>query len=654
MKKMHKALKSFFCLLLSTLLLIGTVSAALAENITYNYVVKDNTTLNVRSDPSTSYASIGSLSGGTKVYVSETVYANGRNWGKITYNGKTAWICIDYCEKIENQTPVDPVITDELKVNWTVIDISQHQIPKELDWAKLKAAGVKGVIIRIGGTYVTSHKIYSDDQFKNHYDKATAAGMYVGVYFFSYALNKADALAEANFVTDTLKKYNCKLSMPVFIDIEDYSSGNFTDTQHRQAGTEACNTVVNTFCDTVKAAGYYPGIYCNLDYTRTVLSPSVFKGRAVWIAQWAKSCTYTGEYHMWQYTETGRIDGYNGNLDMSKCYLNFPKLISDGKTEDPVIPTPSPETEYYGDHPASDWKTTKQATCSEAGERIKVCTDKNCGITLVKETIQPSFASHKRSVSYVSLVDKDIKAGTVLSSNVQRYLHEATEKSTYGITYDEAYKTSGGVKLTFCKTCKTILTVSYSYGNGCAHSSVKSTVKSATCTSAGLETDICNSCGKLSATRYVSPLSHSEGSSSSTATCAADGTRTYYCSTCKTAVRSEFDEKTDHDFSGKKVVSRPSAYNGRLSAQINCANCSHYTVIDAKYGDPDNSGSISVADARSALRYSVALDTPTPMQSLASDIDFDNKVTVSDARFILRIAVGLDEAKKLYDTYNKA
>ena len=265
MNKMQRSLKRLFCLLLSAIMLIGIAVPASADTVTYNYKVKANTTLNVRSDPSTDYASIGSISGNTRICVTETVFAGGRNWGKITYKGRDAWVCIDYCDKIDDR-PVNPEIPSEMKVDWTVIDISKFQRPEYFDWNALKASGVKGVIIRIGGRGVLEPRtIYSDDSFMTHYNGAVAAGLFVGVYFFSYALNADEAREEANFVVDTLKSNNCRLLMPVFIDIEDY----LDDRQHRQPGVD-CDSVVNTFCSTVKAAGYYPGIYCSLDYTRTV------------------------------------------------------------------------------------------------------------------------------------------------------------------------------------------------------------------------------------------------------------------------------------------------------------------------------------------------------------------------------------------------
>lgn len=650
---MQRSLKRIFCLFLVAVLTVSLMLPAFAATEKYNYKVKSNlsSSLYVRPDASTNYASIGSLAPGTRIYVSDTVYNDGRNWGKITYNGREGWVCIDYCESLDSVSVVTPEIPSSMKVDWTVIDISKFQSPSEIDWSKLKAAGVKGVIIRIGGRGVVERTVYADSSFMTHYDNATSEGLYVGAYFFSYALNAAEAKEEADFVVKTLKNNNCKLLMPVFIDIEDYSEGNFTDLKHREAGTAACDSVVNTFCDTVKAAGYYPGIYCNLDYTKSVLSPSVFSGRAVWIAQWNSSCDYDGTYHMWQYTDKGKINGYSKPLDVSKCYMNFPKLISEGQTQNPSVPSGKEDDEYYGDHTASDWKIKKQATCSEAGERIKICTDSGCGITLVSEVIQPSFSSHSRSAQFVSLVDTDIKAGDKLSSSQLNYLHSATEKSSYGVTYEDACKTSGGVMLTYCKTCKTVMTVSYYAKSNCNHSDVNKTETVSTCSKCGTETDTCKACGFITSTKLVSPLSHNPTLKDNTATCSKDGEKIYKCSLCSETVRTEFSPQTYHSFTLAGAVIRPEIYDGTVSVKIRCKNCSEEIVFDATFGDTEGKGSVAVSDARNALRSAVQLDKLTTLQTVAADIDMDGSVSVSDARYILRIAVQLDNAKDLYNKF---
>lgn len=291
-------------------------SAPVVKN---QYKVYESTRL--RSQPNTNGAILDMVPSGTLVIVTET----SSNWGKITYNGKTGWMCLDWSAPYSRE------------VDWLVMDISQWQAPSSLNWTKLKAAGVKGVIIRIGGRGSDgSRSIYADESFLQHYNNAKAAGMYVGVYFFSYALTKQGAIDEANFTVNTLKKYNCKLDLPVYIDMEDYG----TDKSHLRAGKATCSMVLDEFCKVVENAGYYAGIYCSRSFAETHVYSSTFNNRSVWIAEWDTSyCTYkNNNVDVWQYTETGRINGASGKVDLNRMYTNYPAKLSGNGSTSPADP----------------------------------------------------------------------------------------------------------------------------------------------------------------------------------------------------------------------------------------------------------------------------------------------------------------------------
>ncbi|MBE6717523.1 MAG: CHAP domain-containing protein [Ruminococcaceae bacterium] len=277
-------------------------------------------TMNMRSSASTSGSFVGSVPEGTLIQVDEVT---DDNWGKVTYQGVTGWISLNWSVEFAPE------------VDWLVMDISQWNAPSELNWTKLKAEGVKGVIIRIGGRGSSGEKsIYADDSFLQHYKAAKAAGMHVGVYFFSYALSKAEAIAEAQYTVDTLKKNNCVLDLPVYIDMEDLPG----DTQHITAGKTVCSMVIDEFCKTVENAGYYAGIYTNLDFARNLINHDLFEGRSAWIAQWGPDvCTFNGRVDMWQYTENGKLDGAACDLDLNRMYIDYPALINNDKLENGLI-----------------------------------------------------------------------------------------------------------------------------------------------------------------------------------------------------------------------------------------------------------------------------------------------------------------------------
>ena len=107
------------------------------------------------------------------------------------------------------------------KVSYEGVDVSSHQ--KDIDWAKVKAAGIDFAIIRVGlrGYGYNTGTIILDEYFTKNVEGALAAGIKVGVYFFSQAINEAEAIEEAEFVIEQLKKYKNKITYPVIYDAED-------------------------------------------------------------------------------------------------------------------------------------------------------------------------------------------------------------------------------------------------------------------------------------------------------------------------------------------------------------------------------------------------------------------------------------------------
>lgn len=267
--------------------------------------------MRIRSEANKDSETLGFVPAGTLLQVTDVTEDN---WGKITYNNISGWICLDWSVKF---TP---------EVDWLIIDISQWQAPSDLDWAKLQKDGVKGVILRIGGRYPTGEKlIYDDDEFMTHYRNAKNAGMHVGVYFFSYALTKEEAIEEAQYTLDIIEKNNCVLDLPIYIDMEDLSG----DTQHINAGKAVCTMVLDEFCKTIEDAGYYAGIYCSRTFAEDFAEDYVFEGRSTWIADWDKDvCCYNDNIDMWQYTENGKLSGSKGELDLNRLYVDYPSLIN--------------------------------------------------------------------------------------------------------------------------------------------------------------------------------------------------------------------------------------------------------------------------------------------------------------------------------------
>lgn len=207
-------------------------------------------------------------------------------------------------------------------MNRLIIDVSEHQ--GNINWDQVKSTGVEGVIIRCGyGDNIASQ---DDKYWKRNADECTRLGIPFGVYIYSYATSMAQAESEAQHALRCVKGY--KLSYPIYLDLE-------------HAGTEAGAVErAKRFGDIIEVAGYWCGIYANLNWWNNYL-PGLDRFTK-WIAQYNSKCDYTGKNKdMWQYTSGGRVAGIGGNVDMNECYRDLPKEIGGGSTT-PSTPKPTP------------------------------------------------------------------------------------------------------------------------------------------------------------------------------------------------------------------------------------------------------------------------------------------------------------------------
>ena len=193
------------------------------------------------------------------------------------------------------------------------IDISRHN--GKIDWNAVKSSGVDYVIIRCGYRGSSSGALITDQNFQSNIKGATAAGLKVGIYVFSQAVNEVEAVKEASLAVSLAKGY--KLTYPIFIDTE--SSGGRAD----KIDVATRTAVVNAFCQTVQSAGYQAGIYASKTWFETKLSMGSVGNYRIWLAQYAAAPTYSGRYDMWQYSSKGTISGINGKVDLNLSYLAY-------------------------------------------------------------------------------------------------------------------------------------------------------------------------------------------------------------------------------------------------------------------------------------------------------------------------------------------
>ena len=185
------------------------------------------------------------------------------------------------------------------------VDVSKWQ--GDIQWDKVKGAGIEFVMIRVG--YSTN----LDKNFYKNIDNAIKNGIKCGVYLYSYARTADEARAEAQFVINTIKPY--KITYPVSYDIEDKTQHDLTNEQRTD--------MVDAFCSTIEAAGYYATVYTSLYWFNTMFDMDRLKKYDKWVAQWGDKCTFNDKFGMWQYSSKGKIDGITGDVDLNISYVAY-------------------------------------------------------------------------------------------------------------------------------------------------------------------------------------------------------------------------------------------------------------------------------------------------------------------------------------------
>ena len=196
-----------------------------------------------------------------------------------------------------------------------VIDVSTYN--GNINWNAVKASGINDVIIRVGYRGWGTGRIVKDNRFDQNVQGARAAGLNVGAYFVTQAINTAEAVEEASFIVQEANMNG--LNLPLVIDVEwagsgsEQGRGNYLSAGERTA-------VINAFCETVWSAGRVPMVYANRNWFNNYInSPAIVPYAEIWVAQYADidETTYGGRYNMWQFRSDGSVNGISGNVDMS-------------------------------------------------------------------------------------------------------------------------------------------------------------------------------------------------------------------------------------------------------------------------------------------------------------------------------------------------
>lgn len=200
------------------------------------------------------------------------------------------------------------------------IDVSKYN--PTIDWEKVKAAGIDFVFVRVGYRgYGAAGTLAADISFESHVTGALAAGLKVGLYYYTEAINTGEAIEEAQYCIEKAKDYN--ITLPIVYDYETTTvNGTKTGRKYnaklsKAAATQNCQA----FCNTIQDAGYTPMIYANKNDLSTLIDGvALGKSYKIWLANYTSKTTYTDPYEFWQYSEKGKVDGISGNVDCNYWY----------------------------------------------------------------------------------------------------------------------------------------------------------------------------------------------------------------------------------------------------------------------------------------------------------------------------------------------
>lgn len=336
------------------------------------------------------------------------------------------------------------------------IDVSSHN--GTIDWKKVKASGVDFAIIRVGGRGYEGGTIYKDDYAKKNIEGAIAAGIDVGVYFFSTALNEREALEEAKYTCSVIKGYN--ITYPVVYDHEGYEDPDYRN--YRLSKATRTESAIK-FLDYVESQGYKGMMYSS---ARHLQDDSLWKTSTLesyydmWVAQYwisqnssgkaeqfssfdmaeKKPTSYTGEYRMWQFTSEGKVNGINDS------YVDM-------------------DIEYYADGEITSLEAPEVYSAENASEGVQVTWGRvrgAAGYYIYRKSGSSGYSRIGQVLGggTLSYTDSDAVSGTAYTYTVLAY--NGSIKSNYnseasviclkepGIS--EVRAVSGGIKVTWEET----------------------------------------------------------------------------------------------------------------------------------------------------------------------------------------------------------
>lgn len=198
------------------------------------------------------------------------------------------------------------------------IDVSKYE--GEINWDKVKTSGKDFAIIRMGYRASGNGTIYSDPTGSQNLKGAVKAGLKVGVYIFSQALNEKEAREEADWLLNSVSGYEDSITIPYVMDYE-YVGNNTGRLARAKLKRSQASANVNAFVSEIKSRGAEAMLYANTNFLKDQLNTDLIDTNcSYWVARYRTSLGYYGTYSYWQYSESGKVSGVPSDCDLDVWY----------------------------------------------------------------------------------------------------------------------------------------------------------------------------------------------------------------------------------------------------------------------------------------------------------------------------------------------
>lgn len=323
-----------------------------------------------------------------------------------------------------------------------------------LDWEKIHDAGIDFTIVRVASRDTADGSIYEDTCADSHIQGALENDINVGLYIFSQALNKKEAQEEARYVLKLIDKYDWDISMPIVMDREAGSYKRLTAGKLTKAQE---TSICNAFSDVISEAGYTPMIYASAYWMVHYMDTQSLKnnGCKIWLARYndatdtpVSNLTYEQlaqiDYDYWQYSATGRVNGYSGNLDLDFWYLD-----TSAKPEELEMSENSANSitmNWDGQSDVHSYRLYRYD--EETGKFKKVLDTTDWGCTDVKLNPGETYQYKLRAYWTVGGVDyfgkySDVLTAVTAPDKVSEIRTDDATGKTISLSWDEVYSADG-------------------------------------------------------------------------------------------------------------------------------------------------------------------------------------------------------------------